>query len=448
MAPHPRWKPSFGRMNRRDFLRRSAATAAGVPLASAILAACGKPGTSGDSANIPLARPDSPVKWPVHDSNKPIASDLPIEKGATLKIYNWDQYIYKSVLDDFKKKYADFDINWEISTFNNTDEALAKIRSAQLDFDIFVPTPDLLGKMVEFDLVQPLNHDYLPHTKEVWPQFLGDDKPYYDQGQQYSVPYVVYSTGIGWRNDVVEEKDNPRSLAAAGKNPYDVLWNEKYAGKVGVYDDYREPMSMAMIKNSIDAGTFPDVDLNTEDAATVEKATDELLRMIDKTNVQLTINGAYEQMPRGVFAVHQAWSGDMLAAPYYGKSNAYHTAPDLDFWYPEDKRGVIGNDLMVILKGSKNPVLAHVFLDYMLEFEHAMKNFGWVGYQPPQAKLDVNELLECGWKWGWIICYWPHIGKPGIVEPKDFDMGFIINELAPETDAMYHDNWERFASGV
>ncbi|MEX0834300.1 MAG: spermidine/putrescine ABC transporter substrate-binding protein [Actinomycetota bacterium] len=417
-------------------------------MASAILAACQKPGHEGIET-IPLARKDSPVRWPIFDDNKPIPSDLPIEKGATLKLYNWDQYIYKAVLDDFAKKYEKYDVKWEISTFNNEDEALSKIRSAQLDFDVYFPTPDILGKLIQFRLVQPLNHDYLPNTKNLWPQFRGEENPYYDQGQLYSVPYTVYTTGIEWRNDVVDESDSPRALEAAGKNPYDIFWNEKYKGKVGVYDSYREPISMAMIKNAIDDGTFPEsVDLDSEDPAVVEKATDELIRMIDKTNVQLTINGAYEQLPRGVFAVHQAWSGDVLAAPYYGKSNAYHTAPLLDYWYPKDKRGVIGNDLIAVLKDSKNPVLAHLFLDYLLEFEHAMKNFGWVGYQPPQEKLDPKELLECGWKWGWIVCYWPHLGKDGIVTPDDFDKGFIYNELSPEVDGMYHDNWERFASGV
>ncbi|MEX1046088.1 MAG: spermidine/putrescine ABC transporter substrate-binding protein [Actinomycetota bacterium] len=445
---HPRWKPSPEPINRRDFIRRSAATAAGVPLASAILAACGKPG-NGPRSNIRLARKDSPVRWPIYDDNKPIPSDLPIEKGATLKLYNWDQYIYKAVLDDFAKKYEEYDVDWEISTFNNLDEAQAKLRSTDVDFDVFFPTPDLLGRLTEFRLIRPLNHDYLPHTKELWPQFLGDENPYYDQGQRYSVPYAVYTTGIEWRSDVVDERDTPPALEDAGKNPYDLLWNPKYKGKIGMYDVYSEAIDFGIMKNAIDDGTFPgSVDLNTTDPAVVERATDSLIEMIDRVNVQLTINGAYEQLPRGVFAAHQAWSGDVIAAPYYGKSNAYHTAPDLGFWYPKDKRGLIGNDLVAVLKNARNPVLAHLFLDYLLEFEHAMKNFSWVGYQPPQQKLDPKELLECGWKWGWIVCYWPHLGENAIVLPEDFDKGWIFTGLSPEVDAMWHDNWERFASGV
>ena len=34
-------------------------------------------------------------------------------------------------------------------------------------------------------------------------------------------------------------------------NPYEMLWNEKYSGKVGIYDDYREAMTMVMLKNGV-----------------------------------------------------------------------------------------------------------------------------------------------------------------------------------------------------
>ena len=49
--------------------------------------------------------------------------------NATLKFYNLDQYIYTKVRKYFTKKYAKYNVKYELSTFNNMDEALAQIRS-------------------------------------------------------------------------------------------------------------------------------------------------------------------------------------------------------------------------------------------------------------------------------------------------------------------------------
>ena len=426
---HPR-----ERFTRRDFLARSAATAAGIPFASALLAACGKPGQA-PSQTFQIASPQNPVSLPIHDDNQPIGSDLEPEKGATLKLYNWDQYVYKVVVQNFCKQY---DCDYEISTFNNMDEALNKIRSAPLDFDIFFPTTDVLGKMAAFNLIQPINHDYVPNLKNVWPEYSDPDMPYYDVGQRYTVPYAVYTTGIGWRNDLVDEKDWPSTREADGRNPYDALWESKYKGKVGVYDDYREAIGMALLRNG---GT----DINTADSAELGEAKTALIDMIDKVNVGLSINGAYEELPKGVFEIHQAWSGDIIAAPYYGKANAGHTAPLLSYWWPKDKKGVVGNDCIAILKTSKNPVLAHLFLNYMLDFDNAMKNFSWVGYQMPQNDAPPEAFGDPGFRWNWIV--YPNLINT-IVKKEDFDKGYILLELPPDVDSKWHDNWEEFTSGV
>ena len=154
MARHPKERPTTG-LDRRSFLRGGITAAAGLPLASAILAACQEPGGGGGggSETIPIARPESPVTLPINPGNDAIASGLPAEEGATLKLYNWDQYIWRKVVDDFGKE---FNCKVEISTFNNMDEALAKIRGGQTDFDVFFPTIDTLGKLAVSDLIQPL----------------------------------------------------------------------------------------------------------------------------------------------------------------------------------------------------------------------------------------------------------------------------------------------------
>ena len=55
--------------------------------------------------------------------------------------------------------------------------------------------------LIAQQLIQPLNHSYLRNfEKNIWPEL---QDPFYDRGSRYTVPYVVWSDGIGWRNDKI-----------------------------------------------------------------------------------------------------------------------------------------------------------------------------------------------------------------------------------------------------
>jgi spermidine/putrescine-binding protein len=155
-------------LSRRVFLARSAGAALAVSGAGALLAACGKPGTSRPGAAGPqLASPEHPVAWPIAAGNQPIADGLEPERGAVLKIYNWTDYIYKKVaVEEFQKKYKKYGVKVQISTFNTMDEAIAKLRTGQVDFDLFFPTYDRLGKIIQAGLLRPLNHSYIPNISD------------------------------------------------------------------------------------------------------------------------------------------------------------------------------------------------------------------------------------------------------------------------------------------
>lgn len=100
----------------------------------------------------------------------------------------------------------------------------------------------------------------------------------------------------------------------------------------------------------------------------------------------LTLEGAYEGLPDGEFAAHQAWSGDLISAARYGRRSRTEAASALGFRHPAD--GVVGCDLTAVCSRGRNPVLAHAFVNHLLDFDVAMDNFPWNGYQPPLT----NEL--------------------------------------------------------
>jgi spermidine/putrescine transport system substrate-binding protein len=429
---HPRERGPFRRrITRRDFLRHSAGAAIAFPSAAAILAACGHasnpdaiptvsgPGASSSALPFPLARPDNPVTWPLYDDNPPIDSGLEPEKNATLKIYNWEDYLWPRLIKNF---CAEVGCKYELTTFGGVDEALAKIRTGQVDFDIYFPDPSLVGKLVSAKLIRPLNLSYIPNLTNVWPNL---QSPFYDVGSQYTVPYVIYTTGIGWRNDKVSD-DIPGM-----PNPYEIYWDPKYKGKTHIFDDYRESIGMALLKNGI-------TDLNTEDPAKIAVAKEDLLKTIDLVNVKLDIQD-WTQLPEGSAWIHMAWSGDLISAQYYLPKGT--PVEVMSYWYPPQGGGAVGSDNVTILKSGKNPVLSHMFLNYLLDPKHAFDNFyNFTGYQPPQNNINADELVSDG-----VV---PESLKTTVVRPEDFDNGYVYLELSPAGDALWHSAYQEYAAGV
>lgn len=429
MTRHPR-EPRG--LDRRQFLQRSAVAALGLSGGSAFLAACGSDtsplaDTAGadtqaqttEDAPFQLARHDNPVTLPLFDDNPAIASGLEPESGATLKIYNYIDYVWKRKLNQFAEQY---DCEVELSTFSTMDEAVSKLRTGAVDFDVFFATVDRIGKLVAGEILQPLNRDYIPNLGNVWPA-LAD--PFYDVGSQYTVPYTVWATGIGYRSDEVSED------IGALPNPYDIFWDGGYTGKTFLLDDYRDAIGMALLRNGVE-------DVNTGDPAAIEQAKNDLIELIDLVNVKVSAED-YSKVPEGAAWIHQSWSGSMISAPYYLPKGL--DASVLGFWFPAEGGGVIGSDTMTVCRSAQNPVLAHHFLNFMLDEQNAYDNFaGFVGYQPPLTSIDPDRLVADE-----VV---PEHLASTIVRPEDFDRSQELLELAPADDALWQNAWAEFKAGV
>jgi spermidine/putrescine transport system substrate-binding protein len=416
-------------ISRREFLRRVAAVA-GPTVAGSLLAACA-PGRSAPG-RIPLVRQDRPVSWPIHEDNLAIRSGLPVEHGATLRIYEWRRYLSDDVLESFVRRYEDADITVQTESFESRDAAVGALRRPGAGFDVFFPTIDQIGGLVEARLLQPLNRDYLPNLRNLWPQFSPSVGPFYDRGLGYTIPYTVFATGIGWRTDMVARADGPDRL----RNPYDAFWNPAYRGRVGLYDSYREVIGMALLHGGVR-------NVNTRDAVELAEASGALEALARVARVALTTEGAYEGLPDGRFAIHQAWSGDLLSALRWGRAEALGTAPFLRYFWPSDGAGVVGCDLVAICAGAESPVLAHAFLNHLMDTGVALRNFAWNGYQPPIADATPQALFAPRSPWRRTI---PSNLRSAVLTPEDFARGRFLLGLDPAADAEWLRAWEGFRS--
>jgi spermidine/putrescine transport system substrate-binding protein len=397
-------------VSRRQLLQAGAGLALG-----AMLAGCSSTNPAGNSTGPPLPRQDKPVKWPVYNDNRAIASGLEPEKGATLQLYNWVAYINEAVVKDFEKKY---NCSCQVTTFNTMEEALSKLASGELKFDVFFPTVSVLGQLIAAKQIRPLNHSYIPNIANVWPDYLN---PFYDHGWQYTTPYSIYTTGIAWRKDKV-------NLAPSWNMPWQGAG--RYRGKVAVLDDYRESLSLALLH----AGNL---NLNTTSTPQIQAAGRALQQLSSRANVRID-NNDYTDVPTGKTWIHLAWSGDMaLSNEYLPKGTSVDT---VGYWFPPDRKGPVANDVMVNLTGGANPVLAHKFIDYMLNVDNALKNFSYVGYMQPLNEVTPEKLVS-------EKLMVPQLTST-VVLPDYFRHGLFELELPSAADAVWESTWNTFSKGL
>ncbi len=429
MAYHPRENWSLARRQRvytrRDFLQRAAVLGIALPVLPSILAACAERDT-GDAAALAIGTPASPVQQPLFDDNPAIASGLEPEAGP-LKLYNWEDYINPEIIPIAAEALG---VEIEESTFFNEEDALARMASGEVQYDVWFPTSQRVPVAVSAGLIQPINLDYIPNLQaNVWPQ-LAD--PYYDQGSRYTVPYVLYTTGIGWRTDMVDSAD-----IEGQANPWDVFWNPKYKDTMGLLDSFTDTIAMALFRNGV-----ADPSMATD--AELEAAGDSLVELIDLMNVRYTIDGAYQGIPEGRFGLHHAWSGDLVNSQYYWPEDGDYTVTR--YLWPASSdgstvNGPISNDTMAIPKNAERPVLAHMFMNFMLDADNSLTNFEWVGYQPPQKSLTPDYLIENE--------YAAEFLRPALVVPEDFERetAWVQGPLDAETETKWSDQWTRANSG-
>ncbi|MCB1002180.1 MAG: spermidine/putrescine ABC transporter substrate-binding protein [Acidimicrobiales bacterium] len=378
-------------------LRWGALLGAGVP----ILQACGGDDEGGSSEAL-----------------EPIADGLQPE-GGPLRIVNYADYVNPDVIAAFEQKYG---VTVEISTIDSDTEMVTKLASGAIKADVnHSMSSTSIGRLIEGRLIRPLNKSYIPNYANI---VDGLQDPWYDRGGVHSAAYTYFGTGIGYRADRID----PSQVEAWG---WDTLWNAaEFKGQCSVLDDEREAFAMAMLRKGI-------TDINTVDQAIVDQALADVTELIDLVNIKVNITG-YTDIPQGITTIAHTWSADMI-------SGALNFMPEgegpevLGFWHPPAGSYVIGNDSMGVMADAENPVLAHLYIDFLLDAAVAEQNFGWVGYLPAVKSMDADYVIEAG--------YVPENLRSCVPTAEEISKALRYEPLG-DGDAVYEDAWSKFLAGA
>lgn len=273
---------------------------------------------------------------------------------VTINVLNWGDYIDEDLLDQFTEQTG---IEVKYTTMASNEEMLVKLQSPDCIYDVCFPSDYIIEKLIAQDLLHKLDKDNIPNITNIDPRFMNLD---FDPDNQYSVPYMWGTVGILYNTTMV---DDP-------VNSWSILWNEKYAQKILMYDSMRDTIGVALL--------YLGKDINTRNEADIEAAEQAL---IDQKPLVLAYLGdsIKESMINGEAALAVVYSGDAIwcADPEEGN-------PDLAYAVPDEGSNV-WFDNIVIPKTSQHTAEAEAFINFLCDAEVAKQNTEYIGYSTPNA---------------------------------------------------------------
>ena len=284
------------------------------------------------------------------------------EETIVLNVYNWGEYIEQSTIDMFEEKYPHIDVNY--TTFDSNEAMYSKIVSGAASYDIVIPSEYMISKLINEDMLAELDFTNIPNYKYVGEAYKNLSS---DPENKYSVPYfwgtvvVIYNAAFVAEEDVKDES-------------LDLLWNEKYAGKILMFDNPRDSFGISLTRLGYSMNTE-----NPDEWQAAAKALSE-----QKPIVQAYVMDAiFDKMEAG-----EAW-----IAPYYAGDALMmqETNTDIKFYIPSEGTNMFV-DSMCVLKTSEHKKEAELFINFMCEPEIAAMNAETVGYATPNT--EAQKLLD------------------------------------------------------
>ncbi len=289
---------------------------------------------------------------------------------VTLNVYNWGEYISDGSEESFDVNaafeeyyYETFGQKVEVNytTFASNEDMYAKIRSGATSYDVIIPSDYMIQRMINEDMLEMLDFSNIPNAVHIADEFLN---PYYDPDNLYSVPYTYGIVGIIYNTKMVDEADI---------GSWNLMWNEKYQGKILQFNNARDAFGTAMY--------YQNIDVNTTDRSEWEIALEYLIAQ--KPLVQgYVMDEVFNKMKGESAAIAPYYAGDYLTM--------YDSNDALSFFYPEEGTNVFV-DAMCIPKGSRNKDVAEAYINFMLTEEVAVANAEYIGYACPNNLVRENE---------------------------------------------------------
>lgn len=321
------------------------------------------------------------------------------DRRLVLHVYNWSDYINPELVRQFEREHS----CRVVMDFYDSNEAMyAKLKAGATGYDVLFPSSYMVSIMRRQGMLQPLQHDRLPNLVYLSRDFLRLTE---DPDMEYSVPYMISATGIGYL----------RSRVPDAKPSWAMFDRADLAGRITLLNDYREVIGAAL--------KFLGYSLNTTRDEELAQAREVILRW--KKNIAKFESDQYKNgLISGEFLLCHGYNGDVFQTM---AENA-----DIAFLLPEEGTSIASDD-MVIPTDAKQVELAHEFINFLCDPDVAAKNMEYVCYLSPNTAAWERVSAELR-------------QEPAIMlGPEVFAHGEVIRDLGDDT-AKYTRLWDEIKS--
>ena len=315
----------------------------------------------------------------------------------TLKVYNVGEYIDTMVISDFEREFG-VKVIYEV--YDSNEMMYTKVQAGDV-YDILVPSDYMIQRLIAEDALLELDLSKVPNI-----EFLTDEVRNlpFDPENKYSVPYFWGSVGIVYNTNVIDEED----LKTEGWN---ILKDPKYAGKLYMYDSERDAFMIAFKALGYS--------MNTQNMDEIQAAYQWLMEQRNTMNPVYVGDEVIDGMINGNKDMAIVYSGDA--------TNILLENEEMSFYMPEQGTN-LWVDCMVIPKNAENPLLAHEFINYMLEYDIAYTNSEWVCYTSPHKDV-LADLSSMGGYFEGNVAYLP---RQGYEKDEVFEDNRVLKEKLTE----------------
>lgn len=281
-----------------------------------------------------------PAATPTAEAPKP-------EAPAELNVYIWTNYHSDAAIKRFE---AENNVKVTIDTYDNNEVIEQKLQSGAAPYDIVVPTDYMVRSLTKQGLLLPLDESKLSNLANINPaldRVQGPGEP------RHSVPYLWGTTGFAYRVDKV----------GGDLDSWNALFDPKFKGRVVMLDDVRETFGAALRTMG--------KSINSTDPADIEAAK-------KKLQAQKELILAYDSSDfAGKIAAGDGWvvhgySGELARV-------ARESAGTIKYIVPKEGAS-LATDNLAIPKASRNPELAHKFINFMMDPDIAADTANVTGY--------------------------------------------------------------------
>ncbi|MBR2667412.1 MAG: spermidine/putrescine ABC transporter substrate-binding protein [Oscillospiraceae bacterium] len=281
------------------------------------------------------------------------------DENITINVYNWGQYISDGTdgYIDVNRAFTEATgIQVNYTTYDTNESMYTKLKTGGATYDVIIPSDYMIARLIDEDMLRPLNFDNIPNYKYIDNAFLNTD---YDPDNIYSVPYTWGTVGIIYNTAYVDEADT---------GSWDLLWNSKYSGKILMFDNCRDAFGIAELSLGYS--------LNTNDPDELRDAA-ELLKAQQPLVQSYVMDQIFETMER-----EEAW-----IAPYYAGDFLlmYKENDKLGFYFPEEGFNIF-IDAMCIPKTSQHPEAAEAYINFLCDPKISAENLEYLGYATPMTE--------------------------------------------------------------